>query len=68
LAFALQIVFLGADRQVIAQAGKAAYPAMAPLDQYLMDITYWLLTYCRQYRNYARYEETCNYVVVSKVG
>jgi hypothetical protein len=36
LAFALQIVLPGAGRQVVAQAGKAAYPAMAPLDQYLM--------------------------------
>jgi hypothetical protein len=32
LAFALQIVLPGA----VAQAGKAAYPAMAPLDQYLI--------------------------------
>lgn len=36
LAFALQIVLPGAGRQAIAQAGKAAYPSMAPLDQYLI--------------------------------
>jgi len=36
LAFALQIVFPGADRQAVAQDGKSAYPAMAPLDQYLI--------------------------------
>ena len=36
LAFALQIVLTGAGRQAVAQAGKAAYPAMAPLDQYLI--------------------------------
>ncbi len=36
LAFALQIVLPGAGRQAVAQAGKAAYPAMAPLDQYLI--------------------------------
>jgi hypothetical protein len=36
LAFALQIAFAFALRQSVAQAGKAAYPAMAPLDQYLM--------------------------------
>ena len=36
LAFALQIVLLAAGRQVVAQAGKAAYPAMAQLDQYLI--------------------------------
>jgi hypothetical protein len=35
-ACALQIVFFGAGREAIAQAGQAAYPAMAPLDQYLM--------------------------------
>ena len=36
LAFALQIVLADADGQAVAQAGKAAYPAMAPLDQYLI--------------------------------
>jgi hypothetical protein len=36
LVFALQIVLPGAGRQAVAQAGKAAYPAMAPLDQYLI--------------------------------
>ena len=36
LAFALQIVLPQASRQALAQAGKAAYPVMAPLDQYLM--------------------------------
>jgi hypothetical protein len=36
LAFALQILSLSAGGQAVAQAGKAAYPAMAPLDQYLM--------------------------------
>ncbi len=36
LAFALQIVLPGTGRQAVAQAGKAAYPAMAPLDQYLI--------------------------------
>ncbi len=36
LAFALPIVLVGAGRQAVAQAGKAAYPAMAPLDQYLI--------------------------------
>ena len=36
LAFALQIVFADAGRQAVAQSGKAAYPAMAPLDQYLI--------------------------------
>jgi hypothetical protein len=36
LAFALQIVLLDAGGQAVAQAGKAAYPAMAPLDQYLI--------------------------------
>jgi hypothetical protein len=36
LTLALQIVFPGAGRQAVAQDGKAAYPAMAPLDQYLI--------------------------------
>jgi hypothetical protein len=36
LAFALQIVLPGAGGQAVAQAGKAAYAAMAPLDQYLI--------------------------------
>jgi hypothetical protein len=36
LAFALQIVLFNASGQAAAQAGKAAYPAMAPLDQYLI--------------------------------
>ena len=36
LVFALQIVLPDAGRQAVAQAGKAAYPAMAPLDQYLI--------------------------------
>jgi hypothetical protein len=36
LAFALQIVFADAGRQAVAQDGKAAYPAMASLDQYLI--------------------------------
>ena len=36
LAFALQIVLPDAGGQAAAQAGKAAYPAMAPLDQYLI--------------------------------
>jgi hypothetical protein len=36
LAFALQIVLPEAGGQAVAQAGKAAYPAMAPLDQYLI--------------------------------
>ena len=36
LAFALQIVLPYAGGQAVAQAGKAAYPAMAPLDQYLI--------------------------------
>ena len=36
LAFALQIVLSGGGGPAIAQAGKAAYPAMAPLDQYLI--------------------------------
>jgi hypothetical protein len=36
LAFALQIVFPDASRQAVAQAGRAAYPARASLDQYLI--------------------------------
>jgi hypothetical protein len=36
LAFLLQLVLPGAGRQAVAQAGTAAYPAMAPLDQYLI--------------------------------
>ena len=36
LAFALQIVLPDAGRQAVAQAGKPAYPAMAPLDKYLI--------------------------------
>jgi hypothetical protein len=36
LAFAVQIVLAGAGRQAVAQSGKDAYPAMAPLDQYLI--------------------------------
>jgi hypothetical protein len=36
LAFGLLIGFAGAGRQAVAQDGKAAYPAMAPLDQYLI--------------------------------
>ncbi len=36
LAFALQIVLPDAGGQAVAQAGKAAYPAMAPLDHYLI--------------------------------
>ncbi|NYF54019.1 hypothetical protein [Tunturiibacter gelidoferens] len=36
LAFALQIALPDAGRQAVAQAGKAAYPAVAPLDQYLI--------------------------------
>ena len=36
LAFALQIVLPDAGQQAVAQAGKAAYPAMASLDQYLI--------------------------------
>ncbi|GGG66891.1 hypothetical protein [Edaphobacter dinghuensis] len=36
LAFALQIVFPNAGGQAVAQAGNTAYPAMAPLDQYLI--------------------------------
>ncbi len=35
-ALALQIGFAGAGRQAVAQDGKAAYPAMAPLDQFLI--------------------------------
>jgi hypothetical protein len=34
VAFALQIVLSGAGRRAVAQAGN--YPAMAPLDQYLI--------------------------------
>ena len=36
LVFGLPIVVSGAGRLAVAQAGKAAYPAMAPLDQYLI--------------------------------
>ena len=36
LAFALQIVLPGAVGQAIAQSGETAYPAMAPLNQYLI--------------------------------
>jgi len=36
LAFALQIFLPDAGRQAVAQAGKPAYPAMAPMDQYLI--------------------------------
>ena len=36
LAFALQIVSTGAGGHAIAQSSKSAYPAMAPLDQYLI--------------------------------
>jgi hypothetical protein len=36
LTFALQIVFADAGRPAVAQDGKVAYPAMAPLDQYLI--------------------------------
>ena len=36
LAFALQIVLPYAGGQAVVGAGKAAYPAMAPLDQYLL--------------------------------
>jgi len=36
LAFALQIVSPDAGGRAVAQAGKSAYPAMAPLDQYLI--------------------------------
>jgi hypothetical protein len=36
LAFALQIAFPNPGSEAAAQAAKAAYPAMAPLDQYLI--------------------------------
>lgn len=36
LAFFVQVVLIGATCPARAQAGKASYPAMAPLDQYLM--------------------------------
>ena len=36
LAFLVQIVLPGATCQARAQAEKTSYPAMAPLDQYLM--------------------------------
>src|ERR1700687_624591 len=36
LTFLLQVVVPGATCQAQAQAAKASYPAMAPLDQYLM--------------------------------
>jgi hypothetical protein len=36
LAFAVQIVFSDAGQRAFAQAGTATYPAMAPLDQYLI--------------------------------
>ena len=36
LAFVLQIVCPGAGRQAVAEDRRAAYPAMAPLDQYLI--------------------------------
>jgi hypothetical protein len=36
LAFALEVVLPDAGRQAVAQTGKTAYPAMAPLDQYLI--------------------------------
>jgi hypothetical protein len=36
MAFALQIVLVCAGGRAFAQAGAAAYPAMAPLDQYLI--------------------------------
>ena len=36
LAFALLILLPGAGGQAVAQAAKAAYPMMAPLDQYLI--------------------------------
>ncbi len=36
LAFALQIVLPHAARQAVAQAGKAVYPVMAPMNQYLI--------------------------------
>ena len=35
-AFLAALVLLGATRQAGAQAEKASYPAMAPLDQYLI--------------------------------
>ena len=36
MAFAMLILLPGAGGQAVAQAAKAAYPAMAPLDQYLI--------------------------------
>ncbi len=36
LAFVVQVALSGATGQAEAQAGKASYLAMAPLDQYLM--------------------------------
>jgi hypothetical protein len=36
LAFLLQVVSLGTIRQARAQSESATYPAMAPLNQYLM--------------------------------
>ena len=36
LAFVLHIVLSGAGSQAVAQAAKTVYPAMAPLDQYLI--------------------------------
>src|SRR5271166_1853184 len=36
LAFMVQVVITGAASQARAQAAKAPYPAMAPLDRYLM--------------------------------
>jgi hypothetical protein len=36
LAFALLVVLPGAGRHAVAQAAKSDYPAMAPLDQYLI--------------------------------
>ena len=36
LVFALQIVLSGVGRQAVAQAEKSLYPAMAPLDEYLI--------------------------------
>jgi len=36
LAFALQILLAGAGPRAFAQSGEAAYPAMAPLDRYLI--------------------------------
>src|SRR5215467_9208055 len=35
-AFSLLILLPGAGEQAVAQAAKAAYPAMAPVDQYLI--------------------------------